>query len=202
MNARTLSLRFELRSAPKVIATTLLVWTLLCGVPPPAQAATTSASASELPHGETRGDETPNDENGVHGTVAPRAPLPRLTVFATVSSFGLLSRASLSADFRLLSAFDDWVHLMANAGVGAVSFFFGPPNVDFHATAGLLLFPGAHHLELRGGAIAVSNSVAGDGPYLYPALQVGYRYATSASPLSVTALVGTTGLSVGLGWAF
>ncbi len=132
----------------------------------------------------------------------PPEALPRVSVFASASSFYLLSRASIDADFRLLSFADDWVHVMAGAGIGAVSFFLGPPALDTHAAAGLLFFPGAHHLELRGGALAVSNSLAGDGPYLYPLFQVGYRYAHARSPLALRVLVGTTGAHVGVGLAF
>ncbi len=128
--------------------------------------------------------------------------LPRLTLFATASSFYLLSRASVSADFRLASFANDWVHVTASAGLGGVSFSLGPVNFDAEASAGVLFFPGAHHLELRAGTLYVTNSVAGDGPYLYPLFEVGYRYAHARSPLALGLSLSTTGPKVFVGVAF
>lgn len=127
---------------------------------------------------------------------------PRFALVAELSSFYLATRPSLSLEARLLSGAEERLHLLGRVGFGAMSFYLGPPKLDAHATVSLLTGRRAHHVELRGGVDWVSNTLSGDGSYLYPLLGAGYRYQRREGRWLFTVMASTTGLSLGGGWAF
>lgn len=134
---------------------------------------------------------------------APDSPaLHRFAVTAELASWAVVSRASVNVEGRLVSVADGLLHLHAGAGLGAMSFYLGPAKLDLHATLGVSAGRAAHHVMLRGGPDLVSNTVAGDGAWLWPLLQAGYRYQRPGEPLVLGAWVGTTGLSIEVGYAF
>lgn len=126
----------------------------------------------------------------------------RFVVSAELGTWAAVSRGALAVEARVYSLPSQRLHASVGAGVGATSFYLYRPFPDAHLTAGLWTGQGAHHFEARAGAARVSNTVPGDGAYLYPLVQLGYRHQSPDQPLVWTASLGTTGLSGSVGWAF
>jgi hypothetical protein len=79
---------------------------------------------------------------------------------------------------------------------GGVSFLFGRSHHRFEIfTGGILNFM---YFE-TGVGVEFFNS---QGPPFWPQIDLGYRYTSPRSPLSLRVKLGTSGVGAGVGWAF
>lgn len=118
---------------------------------------------------------------------------------------------SINLERKLFSSNTEKIHLYGRVGYGYVE-VYKIFSSDQRASGGLLALTmltgkGSHHFEASGGAFlgsykSINDGSPDDGFQAFPLIDVGYRFQEPGEVFIFRAKVGTSGLGVGIGYAF
>ena len=113
------------------------------------------------------------------------------------AGLGPLYQASLNYEFQIHSAKTlTWYARLGAGGAGTLLDDGGPGGL---AAITMLTGKKNSHFELNAGTFIGSGS---DGTFVYPLLDIGYRYQQPDGGFIFKAKVGILGIGIGLGFAF
>ncbi len=113
------------------------------------------------------------------------------------TGLGPLFQASMNYEFQIHNAKTvTWYARLGAGGAGTVLGDGGPGGL---AAITMLTGKKNSHFELNGGTFIGSGS---DGTFVYPLLDIGYRYQQPDGGFIFKAKLGILGIGIGLGYAF
>lgn len=125
-------------------------------------------------------------------------------IYVEVGTYLLISGASINYDFHLKSLKEGKINLYGRGGLGGTAVFYGPAGLGGLGGVTMLTGKKNHHFEASLGAFVGNDNGQGygDGLFVLPLLDLGYRFQKPQKGFVFRAKAGILGVGIGLGYSF